>query len=132
MTGEPTLSLKILKPNGVLTRAEAVKISAEAENGCFTMLPHHIDFVAALVPGLISWVTPAGEEEFAATDQGILVKFGREVNVSVLQAVRGAGLGELRKAVRDRFVELDEREQQARLAAAKLETEFLRRLTRTL
>jgi F-type H+-transporting ATPase subunit epsilon len=42
------------------------KIIAEAEHGVFCLLPQHIDFVAALVPAILSFEAETGEEVFVA------------------------------------------------------------------
>ncbi len=81
------MKLKTLIPTQVLIDREVPKVIAEAENGNFCLLPHHIDFVAALVPGILSYTSATGEELFVAVDQGILVKCGREVLVSTFNAV---------------------------------------------
>lgn len=47
------MQLKVLLPTEVLIDEAASKITAEAENGCFCLLPNHVDFVAGLVPGLL-------------------------------------------------------------------------------
>ncbi|MCG6985264.1 MAG: F0F1 ATP synthase subunit epsilon, partial [Thiocapsa sp.] len=99
---------------------------AEAENGSFCLLPRHIDFVAALVPGVLTFVTPAGAETFAAIDEGILVKCGQDVFVSTLNGVRGTDLGRLKALVEERFLELGEHERKARTALARLEAGTLR------
>ena len=83
------MKLKILIPTKVLIDCEVTKVIAEAENGHFCLLPHHIDFVAALVPGILSFTTETGEEVFVAVDEGIVVKCDREVLVSTLNAVEG-------------------------------------------
>jgi F-type H+-transporting ATPase subunit epsilon len=122
------VKLKVLLPTQVFLEEETAKIIAEAENGSFCLLPRHIDFVAALVPGIISYLKPAGEEEeVLAVDEGILVKCGPEVLVSTRNAVRGPDLGQLRDTVEKRFLALDEREKQARAALAHLEATFIRR-----
>jgi F-type H+-transporting ATPase subunit epsilon len=120
----------VLLPTGVLVDQEVTKVTAEAENGSFCLLPRHIDFLAALVPGLLSFETAAGEEEFLAVDEGILVKCGAQVMVSTRNAVRAAPLGQLRQAVRERFRVLDERERQAREVLAKLEADLVVRFVR--
>jgi F-type H+-transporting ATPase subunit epsilon len=102
-------------------------VIAEAENGSFCLLAHHIDFVAALVPGLLSFSTDEGEEEFLAVDEGILVKCGAEVLVSSRHAVRGPDLGTLKRTIAEQFQVLDDRERKARSAAAKLEANLVRR-----
>jgi F-type H+-transporting ATPase subunit epsilon len=124
------MRLKIVVPTGVLIEQETMKITAEAENGSFCLLPNHIDFVAALVPGLFSFETGRGDEEILAIDEGLLVKCGAEVMVSTRNAVRGAALGQLKQAVEQQFLVLDEREKQARSVLAKLEADLVGRFIR--
>ena len=120
------LRLQVLLPTEILVDEPAIKVLAEAENGSFCLLPRHIDFVAALVPGVLTFVTPAGEETFAAIDEGILVKCGQDVFVSTLNGVRGTDLGRLKALVEERFLELGEHERKARTALARLEAGTLR------
>ena len=63
-----------------------------------------------------------------AVDEGVLVKTGPDVLVSVRRALGGTDLGQLREAVAQEFLTLDEHEQSVRSVMAKLETGFLRRL----
>jgi F-type H+-transporting ATPase subunit epsilon len=120
------LRLQVLLPTEILVDEPAIKVLAEAENGSFCLLPRHIDFVAALVPGVLTFVTPAGAETFAAIDEGILVKCGQDVFVSTLNGVRGTDLGRLKALVEERFLELGEHERKARTALARLEAGTLR------
>jgi F-type H+-transporting ATPase subunit epsilon len=121
------MRLKVLLPSEVLIDEKVTKVIAEAENGSFCLLPRHVDFVAALVPGLLSFVSSQGAEEFAAVDEGILVKCGPEVVVSTRNAVRAPDLGMLERTVEERFRHLDDLEKTARSAFAKLETNFIRK-----
>ncbi len=121
------MKLKVLIPSEVLIDEEVTKVIAEAENGSFCLLPRHIDFVAALVPGLLSFESGEGREEFLALDEGILIKCGPEVLVSTRNAVRGPDLGKLKQTVEEEFRVLDDREKMARSAVAKLEANFVRR-----
>ncbi|MGE5799315.1 MAG: F0F1 ATP synthase subunit epsilon [Syntrophaceae bacterium] len=120
------MNLKILLPAEVLLSEKVSKVVAEAANGFFCLLPHHVDYTAALVPGVFIYET-AEEENFLAIDVGTLVKKGDEILVSVRNAVRGSELGKLKMEVVKQFQELDEREKKARSAAAKLEVDLLRR-----
>ncbi len=113
-------------PTKILVDEEVTKIIAEAENGSFCLLPHHIDWVSALVPGLLSFVSVEGQEKFLAVDEGILVKCGTQVLVSTRQAVLGDNLGTLRDRVDSQFRVIDEREKLARSALAKLEASVIR------
>jgi len=121
------MNLKVLLPTGVLIEEEVTKVIAEAHNGSFCLLPKHVDFVAALVPGILSFETAGGREAFVAVDEGILVKCGEEVMVSTRNAVWGQDLGQLRRTVEERFKVLDDREKTARSAMVKIEAGFVRR-----
>ncbi len=120
------MRLKLLVPTAVLVDQRVTKVAAEAENGSFCLLPRHVDFLAALAPSLLSYEDDEGNESFAAVAEGLLVKHGDEVLVSVRQAVCGVNLGQLRRAVREEFSVIDERERAAHSAVAKLEASFLR------
>lgn len=122
--------LKVCLPTEVLVDAEVTKVIAEAENGSFCLLPRHIDFVTALVPGLLSFVCATGSEAFLAVDEGILVKCGTDVLVSTRQAVRGPDLGQLRQTVETQFRHIDEHEAVARAILAKLEADTVRRFVK--
>jgi len=124
------MKLRVILPTGVLVDQEVTKVTAEAENGSFCLLPRHIDFLAALVSGLLSFETETGDEEYLAIDEGVLVKCGPEVMVSTRNGVRGAPLGQLRQAVEKQFRVLDEREQQARTILTKLEADLVGRFIR--
>jgi F-type H+-transporting ATPase subunit epsilon len=121
------MRLQVLLPEQILLDSEIVKVTAEAENGSFSLLPRHVDFVTALVPGILSFVIPDKGEEFLAIDEGILVKCGPEVRVSTRNAVRGKELGELREMIQERFKQLSEHEKNSRDALYKLEAELVRR-----
>jgi F-type H+-transporting ATPase subunit epsilon len=83
--------------------------------------------VAALAPGILVYETATDGEVFVAVDGGVLVKTGPDVLVSVRRAMGGADLGQLRQAVEQEFLALDEHEQNVRSVLAKLESGFLRR-----
>lgn len=120
------MNLKILLPSEVFLAERVTKVVAEAANGFFCLLPHHVDFTAALVPGVFLYEAE-GQEYCLAVDVGTLVKKGDEILVSARNAVRGQELGMIKQEVVRQFQELDEREKKARSAAAKLEVDLLRR-----
>jgi F-type H+-transporting ATPase subunit epsilon len=120
---------KVLLPMKVLIDQEVTKVIAEAENGSFCLLPKHIDLVAALVPGILSFVSAKEKEEvFLAVDEGILVKRAGDVMVSTRKAVLSKDLGLLKRTVEREFRVLDERERKTRTILAKLEADFARSL----
>lgn len=117
----------ILLPAEVFFDREVAKVVAEAENGSFCLLPRHVDFVAALVPGLLRIFAADGTEEFYAVDEGILVKNKDDITVSTRSAVRVPDLGQARRVVEEKLKTLDDREKSARTAAARLEADLVRR-----
>ena len=121
------MTLKVLLPRHVLVDEEVGKVTAEAEDGAFCLLPRHIDFVAALVPGVLTFELADGREEFLAIDEGVLVKCGPEVLVSTRKGVRGSELGKLREKVQEEFEKLDERVETARTSLNKIEATFVHR-----
>lgn len=120
------MHLKLLLPTEILIDEPVSKVIAEAANGSFCLLPRHIDFVAALVPGILSFDNADGLENFVVIDQGTLVKCGKQVLVSTLNAVRGTDLEQLQAIVEQRFLQLDEHERVARTALARLEAGTIR------
>jgi len=127
--GSPPMNLKILLPFGIFAETAGVsRIVAETQEGSFGILPHRLDCVAALVPGILSFETESEGEVFIAVDEGILVKTGSDVLISVRRAIGGSDLGQLSESVDREFLTLDEHEQTMRSALEKLEAGFLQRL----
>jgi F-type H+-transporting ATPase subunit epsilon len=120
------LRLRVFLPTETLVDEPVRKVIAEAEDGAFCLLPRHVDFAAALVPGILIFVDAEGRERLLAVDEGSLVKAGAQVRVSVLNAVAGADLGRLRQTVDESFLSLDEHDREARSALARLEAGTLR------
>lgn len=122
------MNLKVLLPFQIFAEKKGVsRIVAETREGSFGLLPHRLDCVAALAPGILVYQTESDGEVLVAVDEGVLVKTGPDVLVSVRRAIGGTDLGQLRDAVEKEFLTLDEHEQGVRLVVAKLETGFLRR-----
>ena len=123
------MNLKVLLPFQVFAEKAAVlRIVAETREGSFGLLPRRLDCVAALVPGILTYQTEAEGEVYLAIDQGVLVKTGTDVLVSVRRALSGTDLRQLRDSVKREFLTLDQHEQSVRTVVAKLEAGFLRRL----
>ena len=122
------MNLKILLPFKVFAEQSGVlRIVAETRTGSFGLLPRRLDCVAALAPGILVFETAAEGEVCMAIDEGVLVKAGADVLVSVRNAIGGTDLGKLRAAVEQEFLNLDEQETSVRSVLAKLESGFVRR-----
>lgn len=125
------MNLKILLPFEIFAEKSGVlRIVAETREGSFGLLPRRLDCVAALTPGILIYETESDGDIYVAVDEGVLVKTGPDVLVSVRRAVGGTNLGQLRAAVEQEFLSLDKDEQNVRSVMAKLETGFLRRFAK--
>lgn len=120
------MRLKVIVPDRVISDQPVNQIIAEAPNGSFCLLPHHIDLVTVLVPGILYFTSPSLEQKFIAIDEGILVKRQEEVFVSTLNAVISDNLETLKLTLSQQFRLLDEQEKLTRSALTKFEAQIIR------
>jgi F-type H+-transporting ATPase subunit epsilon len=124
-----SMHLKVLLPFGVFADKSAVaRIVAQTRAGSFGLLPRRLDCVAAMVPGILVYQCEGQQETYVAVDEGVLVKTGPEVLISVRRAVAGSELGQLRAAVAREFIELDDQERSLRSSLIKIESNLVSRL----
>lgn len=125
------MHLKILLPFKVFAdNRDVLRIVAVTREGSFGLLPRRLDCVASLSAGILGFETAVDGEVYIAVDEGILVKIGSEVLVSVRSAIGGMSLDKLRAAVEEEFMHLDEQEQKVRSVLAKMESGFIHRLAK--
>jgi F-type H+-transporting ATPase subunit epsilon len=123
------MNLKILLPFEIFAeKTGASRIVAETPEGSFGLLPHRLDCVAALTPGILTYETELEGEVYVAVDEGVLVKTGPDVLVSVRNAIAGPDLGQLRETVEREYLRLNEQEQNVRTVLAKMEGDLIRRM----
>jgi F-type H+-transporting ATPase subunit epsilon len=119
------MTLKILLPFLVFSETQHVKsIVVETSVGSYGLLPHRLDCVAALVPGILTYTTDSGTH-YLAVDEGLMVKAGTQVLVSVRNAIGGADLGKLHESVEKDFKQLDETQRNVRTVTARLESSLI-------
>ncbi|MDR3391693.1 MAG: F0F1 ATP synthase subunit epsilon [Sulfuriferula sp.] len=122
------MNLKVLLPFRIFVeKRDVTRIVAETGAGSFGILPHRLDCVAALLPGILVFETEADGVVYMAVDEGVLVKTGADVLISVRNAIAGTELAKLRETVEREFLNLDEQERDARVVLAKLESGFIHR-----
>jgi F-type H+-transporting ATPase subunit epsilon len=123
------MHLKVLLPFGIFVEETRVsRIVAETYQGSFGLLPHRLDCTTALQPGILVYEAESKGETFVAVDEGVIVKTGFNVLVSVRNAISGKDLSQLRAAIEKEFLNHSEHEQNVRSVMAKIETNFIRRL----
>jgi F-type H+-transporting ATPase subunit epsilon len=124
--GNGLMDLKMLLPFRVFMDEKSVSsIVIETSEGSYGLLPQRLDCVAALIPGIFTYKTETGEAHYIAVDAGVLVKAGRQVLVSVRNAIGGADLGKLGDLVKKTFNNYDESEKEVQTVTAKLESGFM-------
>ena len=123
------MTLKILLPSRIFARKTGVsRVVAETREGSFGILPHRRDCVAAIAPGILFYENQTEGEIYLAVGEGVLIKTGMDVSVSVRHAIAGTDLSQLHEAVSREFLRLDEQEQSVRSVMEKMESDFIRRL----
>ena len=121
------LQVELRLPTRCLFSGTAVKVFATAANGAFTLLVNHTDFVTALVPSVLIVTDEAGDEQFFAVDEGILVKKDQGVHVAIQRGLQGDSLEAINDLVTTHFFAVDEEEKVARSALSRLEANIVRR-----
>jgi len=121
------MDLKILLPYKVFAEIKDVRnVTAETIDGSYGFLPQRLDCVAVLVPGIFSYETTS--VHYLAVDEGILVKAGTQLLVSVRNAAGGVELGKLAETVKNEFMNIDDSEKNVRYMASKLESGLMNSL----
>ena len=120
------MHLKILLPTEVFADQSGVSsVVAETREGSFGLLEHRLDCVAALVPGILAYTAQEQKTVYLAVDEGVLVKTGGDVIISVRHAIGGTDLARLHDAVKENFLKLDQEEQNVRDTVARMENSFV-------
>src|SRR5690625_3485378 len=88
-----TMNLKILLPYSVFADVKNVKrIVVETTDGSYGILPRRLDCTAALITGILLYETESEGEKYIAVNEGILIKSGTQVLISVRYAIGNAYL----------------------------------------
>ncbi|EOR96670.1 ATP synthase epsilon chain [Arcticibacter svalbardensis MN12-7] len=121
------MDIKILLPYKVFAEIKNVSsVVAETSEGSFGFLPQRLDCIVVLVPGILAYKTD--KVHYIAVDEGLLVKAGDQIMVSVRNAVGGVELGKLADTIQNEFKNISADQEKVRYMASSLETGFLSRL----
>lgn len=115
------MKLKVHSPVGMVLDTDIAQIDMQALDGAITLKPHHVDYVAALPPNIVSFETMDGATHFMACNRGVVVKQGHTVNMSVQKAILNDDLDTLSKAIAVEFQKDEEERRQVNTAMARLE-----------
>ena len=122
------MTLKVVLPLEVLLEQEGVtRFVVETTQGLMGFLPLRLDCVAFVVPGILTYETKDGKKSYVALDEGVLVKSGPFVTLSIHGGAVGDVLGQLEATVEEEFLKEREKERQVRQLFERLEWSFMRR-----
>jgi len=123
------MNLKVLLPFRVFAEIDnIIRIVAETNDGYYGFYPQRLDCVAALVPGIFTYETESNETHYLAVAEGVLVKTGSQVLVSVSNAIEGTNLSSLRESVNNEFLHLAQEEIEIRESMTKMESFLISKL----
>ncbi len=123
------MNLKLSLPEVLLLDVNNVtQVIVETIHGSMGILPHRLDGVAALVPGILVYDLGAGGRQYVAIDEGMLVKVDETVLISVHNALAGEALDHLQAALSSMQTQRDTEDRDARVEMARVESGLLRRL----
>lgn len=98
---ESILNLRIYTPDKLFIDETITKITVYGKEGCFTILPKHIDYISSFDDCILYFEKENKDIVFVGVNQGILVKSGREIQISTFNAVNGgSSLDELKNILR--------------------------------
>ncbi|WP_269619438.1 F0F1 ATP synthase subunit epsilon [Zhongshania sp. BJYM1] len=124
------MNLKVLLPFGVFKSLDEIeRIVVETDQGSFGLLPKRLDCVASIVPGILTYQRRGEEDVYVAVDEGVLVKTGKDVSISVRHAVAGNDLNELHNTVERDFLQQSIQDKNVHSVYQKMESDFIHRLS---
>jgi F-type H+-transporting ATPase subunit epsilon len=123
------MNLRMFLPFQIFAeKAGVLRIVVETSEGSLGILPHRLDCVAALVPGILTYYVDGECPAYVAVDEGVIVKEGLDVRVSVRHAIAGMDLGQLHESVKQEFLKINKQESDVRAAVARMEGGLIRRV----
>ncbi|MDR2777916.1 MAG: hypothetical protein LBB13_00200 [Rickettsiales bacterium] len=100
MYSKNILNLRIYTPQKLFLEEKIVKMHISETEVNYTILPRHIDYLSSFNRSTVNFEKTNGEKVYLWLNQGILVKCGREIQISVFSAISGGDSEpDLRKAM---------------------------------
>ena len=126
------LNLRVYTPNELFIDEVITKISVLGNEGYYTILPNHIDYVSSFGDGILCFVTQDNKRMFVGVNQGILVKCGREIQISTFNAINGgSSVEELKDILKDvikKEEEIINFEKKLKISLKNIEFELFKRI----
>lgn len=95
------INLKVYTPAKLFLSETINSITIQGREGNFTILPRHVDYITSFGDSIIIYKTLDNTLAYLAVNQGVLVKIGRELELSVFSAEQANSLEELKIKIKD-------------------------------
>ena len=123
---DDVMELIVLLPATVFAKyANVTSIVFETPTGAYGLLPNRLDCVGILESGIITYTIANDQPLYIAVDEGVLVKVGKQVRVSVRDAHTDVDLEALTRHVNQKLLARQEQEREMRTALARLDSGFM-------
>ena len=115
------MHLKVQTPTNTVLESDIAAVDFEAVDGHFTLLPKHADFVSIVNFGIIAVKLTDGKDLYIASNTGVLSKQGKNVNISVRNAIINEDINVLTGIIESEFKKFNEERKETNTAMARLE-----------
>jgi F-type H+-transporting ATPase subunit epsilon len=123
---EDLMELIVLLPATVFGKyINVTSIVFETPTGAYGLLPNRLDCVGILESGLLTYTVSNTPTRYIAVDEGVLVKVGNQVRVSVRDAHADNNLEQLTAHVSQQLQAHQDQEREMRTALTRLESGFM-------
>jgi F-type H+-transporting ATPase subunit epsilon len=104
-----SMKLTIVLPDRIMAEKEVQAVTAQTQHESVELLQRHMDIVLTLSCGLLEYCDEGGMRWYVAHDDGVLVKDGREVLVSIGRAVQDPDRSRVTEALQEYLTAVDAR-----------------------
>lgn len=95
------LNLRIYTPEKLFLEKEILKITLNGKEGSFSILPKHVDYISSFDDCIMCYTDTSNKTSFLATNQGIITKIGRNIEISTFHVIVGNSLMELKNNINE-------------------------------
>lgn len=95
------LNLRIYTPEKLFLEKEILKITLNGKEGSFSILPKHVDYISSFDDCIMCYTETSNKTSFLATNQGIITKIGRNIEISTFHVIVGNSLMELKNNINE-------------------------------
>ena len=125
------LNLRVYTPEKLFLEKEIVKITLNGKEGSFSILPKHVDYISSFNDCIMCYTDIFKRVNFLATNQGIITKVGRNVEISTFHVVVGNSLAELKDNINElsqKSEELTNKDVESSKDLRKIELSILKKI----